>query len=371
MLASVFIDTLIIGGGAAGASLATLLARAGQTVAVLERSRYGAPRVGEMLRPEIKPLLIKLGVWERFLSDAHLPSPGILSAWSGELYENDFLFSPYGTGWHLDRRRFDETLALAAAEAGATVYRSTRALACRQLCGGRWQIEAIQNGKLIVFTADFLVEATGRASSLFPQPDNKRIYFDRLIALVKWLRLRTDASKLDHRLLVESCETGWWYSALLPGNEVVTVFLTDADLLPQGMRPLLQETFSIALSHAPHTRARLASGEQNTVIRTVCARSSRRQIVVRENWLALGDAATTFDPLSAQGVYKAIDQSFVAAKAISENPRNGGELLAAYRSEVEASFRQYLSQREVHYSRERRWAQSPFWRRRLTPALRP
>ena len=113
----------MLGGGPAGAAAAITLARAGRSVVVIEKSHYEQPRIGETLPPAARPLLARLAVWEPFLAAGHLPSPGVLSVWGDdELYENHFIFNPYGQGWHLDRQRFDRMLARAARHAGASAY---------------------------------------------------------------------------------------------------------------------------------------------------------------------------------------------------------------------------------------------------------
>lgn len=119
--ANMRVFTVILGGGPAGCAAAIQLALAGQEVAILERSQYETQRVGEVLPPGAIPRLHRLGVWDTF--DSYLPSPGIVSVWGNpQPYENDFIFHPYGKGWHLDRRRFDESLAGLACAAGATLH---------------------------------------------------------------------------------------------------------------------------------------------------------------------------------------------------------------------------------------------------------
>ena len=64
--------------------------------------------------PAAKPLLYRLGFWDVFQKKPHLVSPGIVSAWSDpEPYDNDFIFNPYGPGWHLDRQRSQRGRAIA------------------------------------------------------------------------------------------------------------------------------------------------------------------------------------------------------------------------------------------------------------------
>src|SRR4051812_15159717 len=122
------VDVLVLGGGPAGASAARALACGGASVVMAERSAYDRFRVGETLPPEANVLLARLGLAGLLGEGGHLPSPGIVASWgSSEPLENDFIFSPHGHGWHLDRRKFDESLARAAAEAGAECLTGARA----------------------------------------------------------------------------------------------------------------------------------------------------------------------------------------------------------------------------------------------------
>ena len=113
----------IIGGGPAGTSTAIALRNnTDASVAVIEKSGYESPRVGETIQPECRAVLEALGVWEAFLADNHMPSYGTSSCWGNDkIGYNDFIYSPYGRGWHLDRRRFDFTLASEALKRDVTL----------------------------------------------------------------------------------------------------------------------------------------------------------------------------------------------------------------------------------------------------------
>src|SRR5262249_27626456 len=124
-----------------------------------------APRFGETLPPDAKPLLHRLGVWEAVHKDAHLPSPGITSVWgSEEPYENDYIFNPYGNGWHLDRTRFDRTLMDVAEQAGAEVFRGAHVLACTRTEEAQWSVTFEDAGGQRAIDAAFAIEATGRSA---------------------------------------------------------------------------------------------------------------------------------------------------------------------------------------------------------------
>jgi flavin-dependent dehydrogenase len=356
------VEVAIIGGGPAGCATAIALARAGRTVVVLERSDYGTERVGETLPPRARLLLGELGVWERFQADDHAPSPGIISVWgSREPYENDFIVNPYGHGWHIDRRRFDQMLGRAAEEAGARVCRSARVTTCLPGSCGGWQVNAVAAGRGIRFQAEFLVEATGRSAPPVLRATGTRNVYDRLVGVVTFLEMNGSATGRDRRTLVEASENGWWYSALLPQDRLVAAYMTDAD---QFERRQLPEVWQQCLHQAPHTKARIQSCVGRSRLRIVSANSYYRNSIAGRDRLAVGDTAAAYDPLSAQGLYKALESGLTAARAILECRRGRPGALDQYAGGVIEGFAAYLRTRAEYYGRERRWPESVFWLRR-------
>lgn len=80
------------------------------------------------------------------------------------------------------------------------------------------------------------------------------------------------------------------------------------------------------------------------------------------------NAASAYEPVSAQGIVKALCDSEAAADAVTGFLAGMGEApLLAYQDAVFARFRDYLRLRLHLYGLERRWPQSPFWRNRLSP----
>ena len=61
------------------------------------------------------------------------------------------------------------------------------------------------------------------------------------------------------------------------------------------------------LARAPHTRARLGPAAPGIGLRIVSAASARLRELAGPGWLAVGDAALSFDPLAAQGVTWALE----------------------------------------------------------------
>ncbi|CAN5886685.1 NAD(P)/FAD-dependent oxidoreductase [soil metagenome] len=357
-------DVAVIGGGPAGTGLAIALIRAGRKVAVLERSHYDSVRIGETLPPGARLPLNNLGVWDRFINEGHAASPAILSAWGqDELYENHFIFNPYGNGWHIDRRRFDEMLALVAEEAGAEVCRGARVTTCLPLASRDWQVKFTSEGKRGDLQAGFLVDATGRASVVARRQRAKRIFYDRLVGLMGFFSACSPEEEIDYQTLVEAAEEGWWYSAWLPNLRLVVAYMTDADLIPEGCARD-NEHWQNRLAKAPYTSSRVRGCRHETILHSVAANSYRMQCITGTNWLAVGDAATAFDPLSSRGIYNALQSGLQAAPAIERCLRGDQTALEEYELWTQKNFDEYLRMRVMHYDREQRWPSSAFWQRR-------
>jgi flavin-dependent dehydrogenase len=365
------LDAIVAGGGPAGSACAIVLSAAGRAVAMLHRDRRFL-RAGDVLPPSVRPLLEELGVWERFRDDGHLASPGVLTAWGApEPQAQDFIWSAYGDGWHVDRRRFDALLSGAAERAGASMYRDARATGARR-AGVGWRFEAVDAGEPIALDADFLVQATGRSSSLTGRVAATSVAYDRLIGAVATIEAPNGHERSDPRMLVEATENGWWYSAPLPGARMLVAWMTDPDVAALGAgrrRGLgLRDVWLQELGAAPHTRARLppATVEDPHVVtaRSCCRRAADG------HWLAAGDAAAAYDPLSGQGLTRALQSGRDAAAAIIAAQNGDSRATDAYAAQIDDDFARYLRLRAAYYEREDRWPGAPFWKRRHSSLAR-
>jgi len=359
------VDVLVFGGGPAGAALALALVKRGYSAAIIERSDYRSPRIGETLPPAIKQLLVRLGIWEQFLAEKHLPSFGTRSAWgANRLRDNDFIFNPYGAGWHVDRARFDEMFARCAEEAGACIYRRAKVCSVQENNQG-WQIQFSGGNRLRRLETRFAVDATGRAAWLARKRGARRLTVDRLLGVVGFFAKHSSAPSPDTSTLIEAVEHGWWYSAVLPDSRLVVAYMTDADLYATAQKQA-SDYWLRQLASTTYTRSRLTGYALASCRRIVAANSFRLDRVGHDNWLAIGDAAMAFDPLSGQGIYKALQSALGGADSIERYFKGRNSALREYAVTAEQNFDRYLLTRSAFYSRERRWPDSNFWRRRIS-----
>jgi flavin-dependent dehydrogenase len=345
----------IVGGGPAASAAAIMLGRAGIGATIVERGDDRGDKPGESLAPAVRPLLEQLGVWDDLRADGHLPCHGNRSSWGADAVdEMPFIFTPYGHGWHLDRRKFERLLAGRAAEAGAQRVTQTAVVDLLR-DGDGWRLQC-DGGAWI--EARFVIDATGRASSIARRMGAQRIVEDALIAVVAFLVPDGDGDR-DSFTLVEAVEHGWWYTAVLPDARLAAMFITDP-VVVSARAARSREGWNAMLAHAPLTRARIESHRYrlHDAPRCVDAGSARLDRVAGDGWLAIGDAAAALDPLSSHGIAAALAGGIEAARAITDGSTERFERV------IDASWTAYVAMRRAFYAAERRWSQTPFWRRR-------
>jgi flavin-dependent dehydrogenase len=355
----------IVGGGPGGATAAIALAGRGLAPIVLEAQTGPMCKIGECLSPGANALLERLGIKERLSRDGHLPSYGNRSVWgSGTPLDHDFLFGTRGPGWHLDRRRFEATMADAARGAGVDWRYGWRLVKCSRRTGG-WDLSVKTPAGFDSLEAEFVVDATGRQARLARQFGAHQIRYDRLTAMAFLLNSQIGGQITDSFTLVEAVAGGWWYSAALPDARLMVIYMTDSDLIGHGAGGQAADLFEL-LDDTDHTRRRVSEGGYRPLKkpRILPANSARLSEIGGDRWLAVGDAAMAYDPLSSYGISSAMGAGFYAGSAIADFLEGDPHALTAYTRLIDQTFAQYLIMHCDRYALERRWPDKPFWRRR-------
>jgi flavin-dependent dehydrogenase len=209
-----------------------------------------------------------------------------------------------------------------------------------------------------------LVDATGRTAWLAHRQGVRRVSYDHLVGVAgSFSAGPRDHPDAGHYTLIEAAEEGWWYSASLPNSQVLAIYMTDADLYAKGLK-MRTNYWQEKLAQASHTRARVNSLILESGPFVVVANSSRLDRLAGEKWLAVGDAAVAFDPLSAQGISKALHSGMSVANVIQAYFSGRKSALNDYAGAIKDGFKNYVAMRNNYYRREMRWPESPFWQRR-------
>lgn len=305
-----------------------------------------------------------LGIWAEFQAERHRQVYSTSSVWGHPLrQENHFIYSPHGSGWHLDRARFDAFLARQTAERGVEILLPARPVAIERV-RDLWLVRLSDGTEL---HSRFIVDATGRSAAFARKMGARRIVSDRLLGFARFFTLDADT---DPDTLIEAFPQGWWYTAPA-GERRVVACMTDSDLAHAlGLRDekrwlgLLYETRAI--------RHRVGTGTPHGAPLVRAARSGCLDKVCATDWLAVGDAASTYDPLSSQGIVKSLRSGIFASYAIADRLQlSDATGLARYEKFVQREFAGYRRVHAEYCAEENRWPDSDFWQRRqqVEPAL--
>lgn len=352
------IDLVVLGGGPAGSAAALTAKRAGVLrVLLVEGTRYEGPRVGESLAPDAARLVGALGFLPSFRADGHDVCHGSASAWGSDtLGYNDFLLNPHGPGHHLDRSKFDASLAAHASRAGVEVRTGTRFL--RDETHDAAFLLHLDAGTV---EARFVIDATGPGAPFARARGTTRREIDRLVCLTDaWSRTDDPGAYT----LLEAVPYGWWYAARVPGG-LVTMLATDPETLGERGLTDTGHRFTAARSTLHLARHLRCVGEHRWS-QVHVATSYVRDMVAGPRWCAAGDAAAAQDPLSAAGLYHALRTGIAAGERAARVLAGEADDGSAYRALIHDRFALFLEHRRHLYALESRWPDEGFWRRRRT-----
>jgi len=340
---------LVLGAGTSGCTAALFLAQHGLEVCLIDRVDRAIPPahpvIGESLSPDAVPLLKQLDIWEEFCAVPHLKCYGNVSYWySQSPQHHDFLQHPVGHGWHLDRSLFDRQLLDRCQQLGID-YRPETSLIKASFKEELWNISLKQQGTSSEIQVSYVVDATGRNSWWARQQGIERLYEAEQLALVAFLEV--DPGFEDSRTLVETTEQGWWYSATIPGNRMATAFFFDPNLLDKASLTS-EDQWKVLLKQATQTHQRIseANGQLFTEPKLVAAHSSILEHIQGPGWLAVGDAALTYDPIAAHGITMAMCSARDAAQAIAAALKGNTEAPQRYEAVLWAAFQRYAQERQ-------------------------
>jgi flavin-dependent dehydrogenase len=355
---------VVAGGGLAGAAACLTLGERGVPVRWIAPRSPALDKPGESLSAAAEPLLRALGLDGLLGDPAHRRVESTVTSWgSAALRERSRMGHPGGLGHVVDRARFE-----CAATSRATDHAAVAVIegAVASIGRGRegWVVETDRGERIV---ASMLVDATGRAAAIGRQCASLH-RDDRLTAAYAFLEQIDEDVDPTPTTLVEAVGNGWWYATVLTDRRLVVNLYSDPDLMPRRLardeaawRALVAETRYV--SRWIETGGFALAGPP----RVASAGTTWLSRPAGRGWVAVGDAAAAFDPLSSHGMTTALWTGIEAGKAVHRTLNGADEALPDYADRVLQGVGRYRADRRRIYACEPRFARHPFWQRRHGP----
>lgn len=318
-------DVLVIGGGPAGSTVSTLLARQGHRVVLLDKDVHPRFHIGESLLPANMPLLEHLGVGEALREIGMLKAGAEFVSPQHDHTQTYYFAEAWDksmpTAFQVKRADFDHLLLRNAGEHGVEVHEATTARDLRWSADGA-SVEAIvaldAQGQATEWRPRFLVDASGRDTFLSARLKTKIKNPDHNSAAVyaHFQGARRLEGADEGNITIFWFDHGWfWFIPLSDGATSVGMVTWPYHMKSRNGRPL-QEFLMENIRNCPRLAERLASAEMVTQVEATGNYSYLSTQSHGPNYLMLGDAYAFIDPVFSSGVWMAMSSAEIGARTI-------------------------------------------------------
>jgi flavin-dependent dehydrogenase len=337
-------DAVVIGGGPAGTTFASILARAGRDVLVVERERHPRFAIGESLLPATMPLWRRLGLVERFEKAGFLRKYGAYFCFAdgarpsySHFPNASRMIAPHA--YEVRRDAFDRILWEAALETGVdaletagvdeVLFEGARAVGVRlrDTRGAQTRVRA-----------RLVADCSGRSALLGRQLGLRER--DPRLHKVALYRHYADAihstGEDTGTIAIVATAFGWMWLIPFEGGGASVGAVVDRDWFGERRRAGRdnQSIWDEILATVPAVGRRLHGARPTRPLEAAADFSYRLREVTGDGWVAIGDAAAFLDPVFSSGVHLAMTGAARAADAAER-------ALAAGRLPVAADFARY------------------------------
>ena len=358
------LDVVVMGGGPAGATAATLVAMGGFRVALLEREKTPPFKVGESLVPYTYETFARLGIVER-LKRSHFQKKHSVQFFSASGRGSaPFYFSetdPHerSTTWQVRRSELDALLLENAADRGVEVRQGIQVQDVLFESGRAVGVRAREaDGPAFELPARVVVDATGR-SALIARKLGLKVAEPHLrkVSIFSHFRgAKRDAGRDEGATLIMHTRNrdSWFWYIPLAGDVVSVGVVGDLETLIDRSGGA-QDRFDAEIRNCPALEARLRGAEQAIPVRVVQDFSYCAERIAGDGWVLVGDAFAFLDPIYSTGVLLALRSGEWAADAIADGlTRNdlSGATLGAFADEFIAGMRAFRKLVYAFYDRD-------------------
>ena len=370
-------DVIVIGGGPAGSAAATMLARKGWQVTVLERERFPRDHVGESLLPASIPILEELGALPAVENAGFLHKYGATMVWGSGDNPWSWYFKEtskrYPHSYQVWRPQFDQILLDNARAQGVTVLENHQVTEVIFDDGEAVGV-SFANGDGVTGEAEcrFVVDASGQSTLLARHLEWKQWdpFFQNLAVYAYFAGAQPLPEPNQNNIFIESYRHGWLWSIPLHTGRTSVGAVVDSKTGQEGIQQNGAKAFLEAqLAQSNHLRVMLENAKIDSEPTVVVDWSYTAEKLFGPGYILAGDAACFVDPLFSSGVHLALMSGVLAAAYVTtalNDPSMADEAGQVYQELYLKEYNQFREMARLFYS-SNLTAESYFWEaRRIT-----
>ena len=322
-------DVIVMGGGPAGSSVASILAREGRQVILFEKEVFPRHHIGESLMTDTYWTFRRMGLLEKLKESPFVRKYSVQFANAAGKESRPFYFfeaqhHESAVTWQVTRAKFDELLINHAAEQGAVVHQGV--LVKQVLFEGDRAVGVevqMPDGSREKFYAKVVVDATGQMAML----SNKfrwRVRDPHLKKAVIYSYFKGAHREPDLNggatlvLRTEHGSGGWFWYIPLEDDITSVGIVANPEYLLKGRGQDLAKIFHEEIEKCQPVAKRVASGERVDKIYSILDYSYRSKHNSGNGFIIIGDAYGFLDPIYSSGVLLALKMAELAADAIHD-----------------------------------------------------
>lgn len=337
-------DVVVIGGGPAGTTAASLLAEKGWKVCLLEKAHHPRFHIGESLLPMNLPLLQRLGVLDAIHRIGMKKNAAEFNSTETALAKDTFYFSKaidsiHPHAYQVRRSEFDEILFKNCITKGVNALQGAKVVDVNLEHDDLKIVKAVSDtAEQLEFFCRYVIDASGRdtflACKLKSKQKNSRHQMAAIYGHFRNVQRRqgSDAGNIS----IYWFEHGWiWLIPLADGVMSVGAVCWPGYL--KTRKTSLEKFLASTVNTLPEIAERMRTAELIGAVHATGNYSYVSSTMTGKGYLLVGDAYAFVDPVFSSGVFLAMQGATDAAELVEKLLTNAGDekqLIQAYQYKV-------------------------------------